>query len=65
MAGTISTTLLGEFVKIYDINNHKERYGYVMCAFVFFSYLGSVPWFILAGMSYKKHLLKKWAEEAE
>ena len=63
MAGTISTALLGVLSEAYDTKGHPERSGYIMCAFVFFSYLGSVPWFYLAGLSYRDHLKKKELEE--
>ena len=53
LAGTLSTFLLGQFEITYELKLHPERYGYIMCAFVCFSYLGSVPFFFLAGRSYK------------
>ena len=64
ISGTISTFLLGQFIQTYDLKDHKERYGYILCAFVFFAYLGSGPFFFLAGNSYKQHLVKKQQEEA-
>jgi hypothetical protein len=62
LAGTLSTFLLGEFERIYDLKMYPERYGYILCAFVWFSYLGAVPWFILSGFSYRDHLARKKAE---
>ena len=59
LAGTISTLLLGELKNSYQMDAFPERYGYTLCAFVFFSYLGAVPFFILAGYSYKDFLIKK------
>jgi len=53
------------FAEIYELNKYPERYGYILCAFVFFSYLGSVPFFYLAGNAYKKYLIKKEEEEAK
>ena len=64
ISGTISTILLGQFSETFDVTQYPERYGYILCAFVFFSYLGSVPFFFLAGNAYKKHLIKKEQDEA-
>lgn len=63
ISGTISTFLLGQFVQTYELDKYPERYGYILCAFVFFSYLGSIPFFYLAGNSYKDMLEKKKREE--
>lgn len=52
MSGTVSTALLGSFESTYSVNLYPERYGYILFAFVCFSYLGSVPFFVLAGRSY-------------
>ena len=65
ISGTISTFLLGQFVETYSLKVIPQRYGYILCAFVFFSYLGSIPFFYLAGNSYKKLLEKKKKEEEE
>jgi MFS family permease len=59
ISGTISTFLLGQFVQTFKLDEHPERFGYILCSFVFFSYLGSVPFFFLAGKSYKQYLIKK------
>lgn len=63
ISGTISTFLLGQFVETYDLAHHRERYGYILCAFVFFSYLGSVPFFYLAGNSYRDLNIKREEEK--
>jgi hypothetical protein len=57
--------LLGQFATTYDLANHPERYGYILCAFVCFSYLGSLPFFFLAGRSYTAIVKKKREQEAE
>lgn len=49
IAGTISTYLCGLLQIQYEAKDHPERYGYILCAFVVFSYGGSIPFFILAG----------------
>lgn len=59
VAETISTALLGWMLKYFDAQSHKEMYGYLLCAFVAFSYIGSVPFFYLAGRSYKHQMLKE------
>ena len=64
LAGTLSTFLLGQFQETFELKAYPERYGYILCAFVFFSYLGSIPFFLLAGNSYKALLKKKAEEEA-
>lgn len=63
ISGTISTFLLGQFAETWNLPLHPERYGYILCAFVFFSYLGSIPFFYLAGNSYKEFLHRKKIEE--
>lgn len=62
LAGTLSTFLCGQFAETWKFKENPSYYGYTLCAMVFFSYLGSVPFFILAGNSYKKILLKKKQE---
>ena len=59
IAETISTALLGWLLKYFDAQSHKEMYGYILCAFVTFSYIGSVPFFYLAGRAYKQQMLKE------
>ena len=63
ISGTISTFLLGQFSETWDVKNYPARYGYILCAFVFFSYLGSIPFFYKAGNSYKEFLHRKKVEE--
>jgi len=36
----------------FDVDKHPERAGHIMCVMVLFSYLGSIPWFYLSGLSY-------------
>ena len=59
MAGTLSTALLGEYEDVFETAKYPARYGYIMCAFVLFSYLGSIPFFYLAGRSYEKFKRKQ------
>ena len=69
MAGTLSTTLLG-ILQTHFIPSSKGKpddwvnpkgylYGWILCAFVVFSYAGSMPFFLLAGNQYKKVMLQK------
>jgi hypothetical protein len=44
------------------VAKYPERAGYIMCGLVLFSYLGSIPWFYLAGKSYTE--FKRKEEEA-
>lgn len=63
LAGTVSTTLLNYFQTHYGAaeEGNGYMYGYILCAFVVFSYGGSVPFFILAGRSYKQVMLQRQA----
>lgn len=65
ISGTISTSLLGALQKHYDVKNHKELYGYILCAFVVFAYAGCVPFFFLAGKSYKAVMLARKQAESD
>ena len=61
ISGTISTTLLGFLQTKYNAKaeGNGYLYGYILCAFVVFSYAGSVPFFLLAGQSYKRVMLQR------
>ena len=52
VAGTISTLLLGFLQDQYNAKENRYLYGYILCAFVVFSYAGSLPFFYLAGRCY-------------
>lgn len=52
LAGTLSTTLLDALNTYLGAADHVETYGYTLAGFTLFSYLGSVPFFYLAGKSY-------------
>lgn len=59
IAGTISTAILNVLSNAYihdksSPDYHPERFGYILCAFVVFGYLCSIPFFYLAGLSYTK-----------
>ena len=49
ISGTISSAALGAWVNTYDPKNNPKYYGYFICFFVLFSYIGSLPFFVLAG----------------
>lgn len=59
MAGVISTALLTEAQGYYDVANHPGRRGYILGAFVVFSYAGSIPFFALAGCEYNRFMLQR------
>ena len=59
MAGVISTAVLNQLQETYDVKNNPPRYGYILCAFVCFSYGGSIPFFALAGREYRKVMLSR------
>ena len=52
IAGTLSNILLGAIEEHYDAKNNKGLYGDLLCYFVVFSYVGSLPFFWMAGVEY-------------
>jgi len=52
-AGSLSNFLLGTLLDRYDAKSNPALYGHFLCGFVVFSYLGSLPFFWLAGKHYK------------
>ena len=54
LSGTISSLLCGALNSHFDAKHHNSYYGYIVCAFALFSYMGSLPFFILAGREYEK-----------
>ena len=65
VAGTASTMILGALEEHFDAKNNKELYGKILCDFVVFAYAGSIPFFILAGIEYKKAMLEKKRKEED
>jgi len=63
IAGTIATVLAQYFTNAFDAKNNVEVYGQILVVFVFISYAGSIPFFILAGREYKKFMVLKKLEE--
>lgn len=55
LSGMAATTALGIVQDKLNAREHKELYGTTLCYFIMFSYLGSIPFFYLAGRSYTKH----------
>lgn len=53
IGGTIGTALAQAMFNQFEAKDHPERTGYILCAFVAFSYLGSMPFFFAAGRNYK------------
>ena len=64
MGGTISPIIYNALTDHYigDDKSKNHLFGQILCIFVLFSYLGSIPFFILAGNCYKEF---KEREEAE
>jgi len=66
VAGTISTALLGALQDHYNAKENPKYYGYILCYFVIFAYVGSIPFFYLSGKAYTKvKLAEKRARETE
>ena len=65
VAGTIATELLSVLQTHFDAKHHPPLYGYILFAFVLFSYAGSIPFMWLAGRHYTIFMEKKNAEKAE
>jgi len=65
VAGTIATELLGILQKSFEAKEHPERYGYILFAFVLFSYGGSIPFMWLAGKHYNTFMIKQIEEKGK
>ena len=63
VAGTIATELLGVLQQYYNAKDHPELYGYILFAFVLFSYAGSIPFMWLAGRHYTAFKIKEDEEK--
>jgi len=64
VAGTIATELLSVLQTAFKAKENPEYYGYILFAFVCFSYGGSIPFMYLAGKHYKAFKEKEDAEKA-
>jgi MFS family permease len=64
VAGTIATELLGVLQTHFEAKKHPELYGYILFAFVLFSYAGSIPFMWLAGRHYTAFKIKEDEEKA-
>jgi hypothetical protein len=56
LAGALATYLIGVLGDKYDIKNHPETAGYMITAFVLFSYCSCCPVFLLAAKEYEKEI---------
>lgn len=56
LSGALATYLLGVLGDFYEIQTYPERTGYILAAFVVFSYAGSCPIFLLSSREYAKIL---------
>lgn len=54
LGGTVATGIAQPLFNAYDVKNHNGRSGRILCVLVLISYLGSVPFFLLAGRTYTK-----------
>ena len=52
IGGTVATAVAQVLFESFDVSNNRQRSGYILCVLVLFSYLGSIPFFFLAGKSY-------------
>ena len=57
MAGLISTTIFGVLADSYDAKNNPKYYGYLLSFFVVIPGMLSIPFFYLAGISYREFKL--------
>ena len=56
IAGMISTAALDWLQNYLGAPDNIPLYGQTLCAFIMFSYVGSIPFFWLAGRSYEKQM---------
>jgi len=54
VGGTIANALAQWLFNHFEAKANPERIGWIMCALVTFSYIGSMPFFLMAGINYKK-----------
>lgn len=52
IGGTIATAIAQPLFNAYDVTENRQRSGHILCVLVLFAYLGSIPFFYLAGKSY-------------
>lgn len=63
LGGTVATGIAQPIFNAFDVSDHPERSGYILCVLVLISYLGSIPFFLLAGHTYTAYKLKEKAEK--
>lgn len=63
MAQTVAPVLFGLIANYMGALKNPALYGPLIFAFVFFSYLGSVPFWYMAGKEYKKFIEEKRLRE--
>jgi hypothetical protein len=56
IAGTFSTLLVNYFGQVLNVAANPLMYSKILCVFEAISYLGSVPFFLLAGENYAKKI---------
>jgi hypothetical protein len=63
LAGSVMIFVVGILEDIYDADIIVERTGYILGGVLLITYMGSVPFFILAGNSYSKIIIKEKIED--
>jgi len=64
LAQTLSPVIFGQIANSMGCLANPKLYGPLITTFVFLSYLGSIPFWWLAGKAYKKHMVDKDEENA-
>ena len=63
LGGTLATGIAQPLFNHFDVKNNSGRSGQILCVLVLISYLGSVPFFFLAGRTYTQFKEEEKAEE--
>ena len=56
ISGMIGTALLGSVQNYLEADKNPAQYGYTLCVFSGIAYVGSLPFFYLAGLDYVKKM---------
>ena len=63
LGGTLATAVAQPLFNHYDVEDNPGRSGRILCVLVLISYLGSLPFFFLAGKAYTACKLQEKAEQ--
>ena len=64
IAATLSPTLISFLASYFNAPSNPAIYGKILTGCAAVGYLGSIPFWLLAGRSYRNEMLKKRAQNA-